>query len=284
MRRWQASMRPARWLRHDGQPEGGRVARGNDPAARQDLAHVVEHDHAVAQQAPPLLGVGGDRVGGVAVRAVSRRARGAVSTHCAPLVWAADVAGLVDPAVFGTGPAKDGTSRRSLRASPEGALAGGIFRSRPVGTAVPPESAAGTAGKSSGLAAPSGEARQLARLPAGLGAGCRRGGAGPGRTEAVTRALISCPVPAADPRAARPCLRPARRHCRARGRPPKIPPACTPSGDAPRRRRLLPSSGTARERGGPFPATGPDMATGRGDDSETHPYAQAKGPARAPRA
>ena len=86
------------------------------------------------------------------------------------------------------------------------------------------------------------------------------------------------------PRAARPCLRPARRHRRARGRPAKIPPAWAPSGDAPRRHRLLPSSRTARERSGPFLLPGPDMATGRGDDSETHPYAQAKGPARAPRA
>ena len=46
------------------------------PAAGQDLAQVVEHDHAVAEQAPPLLGVKGHGAGGVTVRAVSRRARG----------------------------------------------------------------------------------------------------------------------------------------------------------------------------------------------------------------
>jgi hypothetical protein len=59
----------------------------NYSAVGQDLAHVVEHDHAVAQQAPSLLGVKGDGVRGVAVRAVSRGARGLVWTHCAPLVW-----------------------------------------------------------------------------------------------------------------------------------------------------------------------------------------------------
>jgi len=32
-------------------------------AAGQDLTHVVEHDHPVAQQAPSLLGVKGDGVG-----------------------------------------------------------------------------------------------------------------------------------------------------------------------------------------------------------------------------
>ncbi len=45
----------------------------------------------------------------------------------------------------------------------------------------------------------------------------------------------------------------ARRHCRARARPPKIPPAYAPSGDAPRRRRLLTSSRTVHERGGALP-------------------------------
>ena len=55
----------------------GRVRR--DPlAARKDFAHVVEHDHSVAQQAPPLLGVTGDRGGGIAVAVVSRGARGLV--------------------------------------------------------------------------------------------------------------------------------------------------------------------------------------------------------------
>jgi hypothetical protein len=65
----------------------GRVVRRNYPAAGQDLAHVVEHDDAVAKQAPPLLGVEGDGVGGVAVRAVGRGTRGLVWTRCAPLVW-----------------------------------------------------------------------------------------------------------------------------------------------------------------------------------------------------
>jgi hypothetical protein len=52
------------------------VRRRSDPAAGQDLAHVVEHDHAVAKEAPPLLGVKGYGAGGVPVRAVSRRTRG----------------------------------------------------------------------------------------------------------------------------------------------------------------------------------------------------------------
>ena len=41
------------------------------PAAGQDLAQVVEHDHAVAEQAPSLLGVRSHAAGGVTVRAVS---------------------------------------------------------------------------------------------------------------------------------------------------------------------------------------------------------------------
>ncbi len=64
---------------------------GNHPAAGQYLAPVVEHDHAVAQQAPPLLRVKGDDAGGVAVRALSRGAGGPVWTHYAPLIWAPDV-------------------------------------------------------------------------------------------------------------------------------------------------------------------------------------------------
>ena len=97
LRIWRISSTPLAFLRGDGRSElAGRAARGNDPAATQDLAHVVEHDHAVAQQAPPLLRMDGDSVGGVAVRAVSRRARGVVWIHCTPLVWAADVLGLVD--------------------------------------------------------------------------------------------------------------------------------------------------------------------------------------------
>ena len=62
---------------------------------------------------------------------------------------------------------KDGTNRRSLRASPEGAHAGGIFRSRPVGTTVPPGSAPARYGEGiirPGVPGrrPSGEARQCA--------------------------------------------------------------------------------------------------------------------------
>ena len=52
------------------------VRRRNDPAPGQDLAQVVEHDHAVAEQAPSLLGVRSHGAGGGTVRAVSRRARG----------------------------------------------------------------------------------------------------------------------------------------------------------------------------------------------------------------
>ena len=43
----------------------------NRATVGQQLARVVEADDAVAQQAPPLLGVEGDDVGRVTVRAVS---------------------------------------------------------------------------------------------------------------------------------------------------------------------------------------------------------------------
>jgi hypothetical protein len=46
----------------------------NCAAVGQELARVVEDDDAVAQQAPPLLGVEGDGAGRVTVRAVSWRA------------------------------------------------------------------------------------------------------------------------------------------------------------------------------------------------------------------
>jgi hypothetical protein len=42
----------------------------------QDLAQVVEHNHPVAEQGPPLLGVKSHGAGGSTVRVVSRRARG----------------------------------------------------------------------------------------------------------------------------------------------------------------------------------------------------------------
>jgi hypothetical protein len=64
--------------RSDGQPEVGGAAWGNPTATGKDLAHVVEHDNAVAQQAPSLLGVTGDSAGGIAVPVVSRGARGLV--------------------------------------------------------------------------------------------------------------------------------------------------------------------------------------------------------------
>jgi hypothetical protein len=43
----------------------------NRATVGQELARVVEEDDAVTQQAPPLLGVGGDYVGRVTIRAVS---------------------------------------------------------------------------------------------------------------------------------------------------------------------------------------------------------------------
>jgi len=69
----------------DGPPDAGRVVWRNCAAVGQEPARVVEEDDAVAQQAPPLLGVEGDGVGRVAVRAVSWRARGSVRTHGEPL-------------------------------------------------------------------------------------------------------------------------------------------------------------------------------------------------------
>ena len=69
---WRIVSALARSSRRGGRPDVGGA--GKRPAAGQDLTHVVEHDHPVARQAPPLPGVKGHRVGGVAVRAVSRRA------------------------------------------------------------------------------------------------------------------------------------------------------------------------------------------------------------------
>jgi hypothetical protein len=64
--------------RRDGQPDVGRAVRGNHPAAGEDLAGIVEHDHSVAQQAPSLVGVEGESAGGIAVPVVGRGARGSV--------------------------------------------------------------------------------------------------------------------------------------------------------------------------------------------------------------
>lgn len=69
----------------DGPPDAGRVVWRDCAAVGQKRARVVEKDDAVAQQAPPLLGVEGDGVGRVTVRAVSWRARGPVRTHGEPL-------------------------------------------------------------------------------------------------------------------------------------------------------------------------------------------------------
>jgi hypothetical protein len=64
--------------RSDGQSDVGGAARRNPPATGKDLAHVVEHDDAVAQQAPSLFGVTGDSAGGIPVPVVSQGARGLV--------------------------------------------------------------------------------------------------------------------------------------------------------------------------------------------------------------
>jgi hypothetical protein len=57
----------------------------NRATVGQELARVVEEDDAVAQQAPPLLGVEGDHVGRVTVRTVSWGTGGLVLTHFSPL-------------------------------------------------------------------------------------------------------------------------------------------------------------------------------------------------------
>jgi hypothetical protein len=66
----------------------GRLAvRGDRSAAGQQLAGVVEDDHAVAQQAPPLLGVAGNGAGGLAVSSVGWWARRPVWTHVHLWLW-----------------------------------------------------------------------------------------------------------------------------------------------------------------------------------------------------
>jgi hypothetical protein len=82
---WRIPSTPHAFSGRDGQSDVGRAVRRNYPTVGQELARVVEEDHAVAQEAPPLVGVEGDGVGGVAVGAVSWWARGPVWTHCAPL-------------------------------------------------------------------------------------------------------------------------------------------------------------------------------------------------------
>jgi hypothetical protein len=82
---WRISTTPATFSGRDGQSVVGRAVRGDLPTVGQQLTVVIEEDHAVAQQAPPLFGVEGNGVGGVAVRFIRRWARGPVWTHCAPL-------------------------------------------------------------------------------------------------------------------------------------------------------------------------------------------------------
>jgi hypothetical protein len=73
-----------RLLGRYGQSGVSRVAGRDGAAVGQELAGVVEHDDAIAQQAPPLLRMEGDGVGGVAVRPICRWALGSVWTHRAP--------------------------------------------------------------------------------------------------------------------------------------------------------------------------------------------------------
>src|SRR5690606_12908899 len=63
-----------------GGPDGGAVRRDGG-AAGQELTGVLEQDDAVAQQAPPLLGVAGQGAGGFAVRCVRRRTDRVVRAH-----------------------------------------------------------------------------------------------------------------------------------------------------------------------------------------------------------
>jgi hypothetical protein len=58
---------------------------GKGPSVGQELARVVEEDDAVAQQAPPLLGVANDTTGLGAVRPVGWGAWGPVRTHVVAL-------------------------------------------------------------------------------------------------------------------------------------------------------------------------------------------------------
>ena len=55
----------------DGLLDVDQLAWRNRPAVGQEFARVVEDDDAVAQQAPPLLGVEGDGVSRVTVGTVS---------------------------------------------------------------------------------------------------------------------------------------------------------------------------------------------------------------------
>jgi hypothetical protein len=61
--------------------------RWDHATVRQEFAGVVEEDDAVAQQAPSLLGVGGDGVRGVPVDGVGRWAVRSVAAHGIPPGW-----------------------------------------------------------------------------------------------------------------------------------------------------------------------------------------------------
>lgn len=58
------------------------TVRGNGGAVGQKYASVLKYDHAVAQQAPTLLGVPSDDACGFVINRIGARTRGVVVTHC----------------------------------------------------------------------------------------------------------------------------------------------------------------------------------------------------------
>ena len=82
---WMGGALRERRARSDGdwnQRVGRRAAVGLDAAAvGEKFAGVLENDHAVAEEAPPLLRVAGDDAGRVAVHCVGTRTGGLVLTH-----------------------------------------------------------------------------------------------------------------------------------------------------------------------------------------------------------
>ncbi len=181
---------------------------GNHPAAGQYLAPIVEHDHAVAKQAPPLLRVKGDDAGGVAVRALSRGAGGPVWTHYAPLIWAPMNRSGV-PRFFRAGPAKTvraGTAVDVTRRCPRGwnlpqPTPGTMVRRADKALAPPKHGARrDQAGPSGGGAAGTGSARQRPRggpspvVAADVSGGVWRPEAGTCFLAAVTLAAITSGV------------------------------------------------------------------------------------------
>jgi hypothetical protein len=65
-------------LRRGGERSRAGARRGDGAAVGEQFAEIVEDDHAVAEQAPPLFRVGRDDPGGVAVGTIRRRTRGPV--------------------------------------------------------------------------------------------------------------------------------------------------------------------------------------------------------------